>query len=288
MPAPFRHRHGHHLARYIRTGKTFVGGPVHQTFGRRKDGTLFPTGLSIAELRMGNQRMFVGLVRDLTERKRLEKEILEISEREQRRIGQDLHDGLGQHLAAVELKSRVLERRLEQTSKKEAAQAAEIAAQVREAMVQTRLLSRGLSPVVLESRGLVAALQELASSTEQLFRIKCGFRCPTPVPVKDQAVATHLYRIAQEAVSNALKHGRAGRIDIELGSGSDKLVLAVKDNGIGISKDAEGRGMGLQTMRYRAVTMGATLLIREQSRGGTLVQCTLQHPAYTLPRDAKP
>jgi len=280
MPAPFQRRHDQFLARYLRTGRTFAGGPAPQMFGRRKDGTAFPTGLSIAEVRVGNRRVFTGLVRDLTERKRLEKEILEISEREQRRIGQDLHDGLGQHLAAIELMSRVLEKKLEHKSKTDAVGAAKIAAQVREAMKQTRLLARGLSPVVLESRGLMAALQELSSSTEQLFRIKCRFRCDTPVLVEDHTVATHLHRIAQEAVSNAVKHSRAGRIDIELSGGSDKLVLAVRDNGVGFSKAAEGKGMGLQTMNYRATTIGGALLIQKQAKRGTVVLCTIQHPAF--------
>jgi len=288
MPAPFQHRHDQFLARYRHTGRTFAGGPAPQMLGRRKDGTPFPTGLSIAEVRVGNRRVFTGLVRDLTERKRLEKEILEISEREQRRIGQDLHDGLGQHLAAIELMSRVLEKKLEHKSKTDAIRAAEIAAQVREAMKQTRLLARGLSPVVLESRGLMAALQELSSSTEQLFRVKCRFRCDTPVLVEDHTVATHLHRIAQEAVSNAVKHSRARRIDIELSGRSDKLVLAVRDNGVGFSKAAEGKGMGLQTMNYRATTIGGALLIQKQAGRGTIVLCTIQHLAFKPQKTANP
>lgn len=277
MPAPFRHRHDDRFASYVRTGKVLNGGAAPQLVGRRKDGTLFPIDLSVVEARVGRQRLFAGFVRDITERKRLEKEILEISEREQRRIGQDLHDGLGQHLAAIELMSRVLQQKLEHKSRADAGRAAKIGAQVREAMLQTRLLARGLSPVVLESRGLVAALQELSASTEKLFRVKCCFGGNAARPVEDNAVATHLYRIAQEAVSNAVKHGKASRIEIQLNCESGQLALAVKDNGVGFSEVTGGKGMGLLTMNYRAAMIGGALLIRRLAGRGTVVLCTF-HP----------
>ena len=108
------------------------------------------------------------------------------------------------------------------------------------------------------------------------------------MPVEDHTVAAHLSRIAQEAVSNAVRHSRAGRIDIELRGGLDKLVLAVKDDGIGLLKAAGGKGMGLQTMHHRAATIGATLLIPKQAKGGTAVLCTIQHPALKTPPNAQP
>src|SRR5262249_1883067 len=147
---------------------------------------------------------------------RLEKEILEISDREQRRIGQDLHDGLCQQLAGIELMSQVLEGKLAPRSKSDAARAGEIAGHVRDAISQTRLLARGLSPAPLDSEGLMSALQELASNTEKIFSVACRLDCRTPVLVEDHAAATHLFRIAQEAVSNAIKHGKARRIAIHL------------------------------------------------------------------------
>src|SRR5205823_4514559 len=165
---------------------------------------------------------------------RSEANLLEISEREQRRIGHDLHDGLGQHLAGTELMSQVLEEKLTaQNLKAEAARAGEIARHVREAISQARQLARGLSPVVLESEGLMAALQEMAARTEQISRIPCQFQSSPPVLVQDHAVATHLYRIAQEAVSNAIRHSKSRQVLIHLQAAAGKIVLMVKDRGIG-------------------------------------------------------
>jgi PAS domain S-box-containing protein len=152
------------------------------------------------------------LSNDITERKRLEKEVLEISEREQSRIGQDLHDGLCQHLAGIEFRLLSLKHKIERRSRRpapEAAETAELAKLVREGIEQTRTLARGLSPVMLEPDGLMNALQELAINTEKTFNISCACNCPSPVLIHDNALATHLYRIAQEAVHNAVRHGRA-------------------------------------------------------------------------------
>src|SRR6185503_17562674 len=185
-----------------------------EVVGQRKDGSTFPMDLAVSEVRLVNKRLFTGFVRDITEQKRLEKEVLQISELEQRRIGQDLHDGICQHLAGIEMMSQVLEQNLEKKSKAQAAQAEKIATHVRDVIAQTRSLARGLSPLVLESEGLMAALAELAANTEKLFRVKCQFECPTPVYLHDLLTATHLFRIAQEAVTNAVKHGKAKEIEI--------------------------------------------------------------------------
>ena len=213
---------------------------------------------------------------DTTERKRLEKEILEISDREQRRIGQDLHDGLCQHLAATELMSQVLEQRLEKILPAEAAGAAEIGRHVREAISQTRLLARGLSPVTLESEGLMSALEELAADTEQMFHVRCRFEARETVRTPNHASATHLFRIAQEAVSNALKHGKATRIDIELKPAGEFAELIVRNNGIGFPKKPKKTGMGLRIMNYRAGMIGATLRVEPGKDQGTAVICTFK------------
>ncbi len=168
MPTPHREQHDGYLANYQRTGHAKIIGIGRETFARKKDGTLFPMDLSVSEVKLSDRRMFTGFIRDITERKRLEKEILEISEREQRRIGQDLHDGLCQHLAGIEMLSQVLAQKLAPKSKDAAGRATEIAKAVREAISQTRLLARGLSPVTLESEGLMSALQELALNTEKI------------------------------------------------------------------------------------------------------------------------
>ncbi len=211
------------------------------------------------------------------ERKRLEKEILRISELEQKRIGHDLHDGLCQHLAGIEFMSQVLQQRLAAKSRAEAASAAEIARLVRQAISQTRDLARGLSPVVLESQGLMSALEELAASTEKVFKIDCVFQCDTPVLVHDNTVATHLYRIAQEAVGNAVKHGRARRVTLTLTSTPECVVLAVRDNGAGMPETMTNvKGMGLHIMHYRAAIIGASLAIQKEPGNGTAVICSLR------------
>ena len=218
-----------------------------------------------------------GAAMEITERKRLEEEILQISEMEQRRIGQDLHDGICQHLAGIELKSQSLAETLEKKAKGQAAQAEQIAGHVRDVIAQTRSLARGLSPFILEAEGCVSALKELAAHTEKLFNVKCNFQNNGPVAISDQAVATHLYRIAQEAVSNAIKHGKASTVEISLTETNDKTVLSISDNGIGIGSPVQaGTGMGLRTMQYRAGMIGAALLVQAQARGGTRIICFLQ------------
>lgn len=212
----------------------------------------------------------------IAEREELERALLQTSEREQMRLGQDLHDGLGQHLAGIELMSQVLEQNLSAKKlKTEAARAADIARHVREAISQTRLLARGLSPFVLESEGLVSALKELAHRSESVFRLKCEFHITGKVTVSE-TVANHLYRIAQEAVTNAVKHGKAKRIDICLENTQGKLALTVKDNGAGLPAVLpEKRGIGLRIMQYRADMIGGNLTAERDPGGGTIVRCTL-------------
>ena len=213
---------------------------------------------------------------DITERKRLEQEVLQISEVEQRRIGQDLHDGICQHLAGIEMKSQVLEQKLAKASNAQAAQAGQIASHVRDVISQTRSLARGLSPFILESEGLVSALTELASNTEKIFRIKCSFSNTAGQVPGEIRVTTHLYRIAQEAVSNAVKHGKAKAIQISLSVQVGKFVLSVTDNGRGFDGQIRpDKGMGLRIMRYRAGIIGATVLIQAAPTGGVTIVCFL-------------
>ncbi len=237
--------------------------------------------LTVEPLRDGAGKTvgITGAAIDITEQKRLEKEVLQISEMEQRRIGQDLHDGICQHLAGIEMLSEVLGQNLAKKSKAQAAQAESIATHVRDVIGQTRSLARGLSPVVLESEGLMAALTELVAHTEKLFRVKCRFECPTPVYLHELIAATHLFRIAQEAVTNAVKHGKAKSIAITLETKLEKIILSVRDDGLGFSQNAgTTKGMGLRIMQYRAGMIGATLLFQRQSRGGTVVLCFLPMP----------
>jgi PAS domain S-box-containing protein len=216
------------------------------------------------------------IFRDITERKRLEREILEISDQERRRIGQDLHDGLCQHLAGIELMSQVLEQKLAAKSKADAARVGDISRYVRDAIGQTRSLARGLSPVTLESEGLASALQELASNTEKMFGITCHVMAPQAGHVHAPAVETHLYRIAQEAVSNAIKHGKAREVRIQLEVTPERTLLSVTDDGTGIPEPPpRNGGMGLRIMDYRAGMIGGVLSIQRNSRVGTTVRCSV-------------
>ncbi len=221
---------------------------------------------------------------DVTERKRLEAALLEISGHEQRRIGQDLHDGLGQHLTGTAFMSKVLQQRLEEHGLPEAAEAGRIVQLVNEAIEKTRELSRGLVPVVSGADGLMASLQRLASEVEDLFCVACRFECETPVLLDDVASATHLFHIAQEAVSNAIKHGGASRIVIVLSDSRATGRLTIEDDGVGIgrARPAGTPGMGLHIMRYRARMFGGSCDVRDRpgSSSGTLVDCRFPREAH--------
>jgi PAS domain S-box-containing protein len=211
---------------------------------------------------------------DITERKHLEQSILEVSGREQRRIGQDLHDGLGQHLTGIAFMSKVQEQKLMEKSLPEAGDAAKIVKLVNEAINKTRELARGLLPVVSDAQGLMSALQQWAGEVEDLFGVSCRFRCFAPVLVHDDTVATHLYYIAREAVNNAIKHGHASQIVISLAADEEQGVLTISDDGSGIADiPANNAGMGRHLMNYRARVVGGSLEIRRAAAGGTTVTC---------------
>lgn len=224
----------------------------------------------------------VWFFRDVTERKRLEKEILEVGERERQRIGQDLHDDLCQQLAGIACLGRVLWQRLAAkgaVASSEAEDADRIIHLVQQAATRARDLAKGLQPVTLQADGLATALAELAAKVESIFHVACLFRCQTPVSLEDAAAPTHLYRIAQEAINNAIKHGRAQLITIDLMAVKDLVLLAVEDDGVGIPEvppAGSGQGMGLHVMNHRAKMIGATLTIERGRRGGTLVTCSLR------------
>ena len=214
------------------------------------------------------------------ERRRLEAEIIEISEAERQRIGHDLHDDLGQQLAGLSWLSSVLEQKLQAQSSPETGSAARIAELLGNALNLTRSLARGLQPVPAESGGLMAALSGMAARSAELFKVGCRFTCRKPVHFQNPKAATHLYRIAQEAVTNAVKHGQAKQIRITLSASRGKLLLTVADDGDGWKKpDPAHDGLGVRIMRYRAETLGGSLAFHKTPGGGTRVACTIPMPA---------
>jgi PAS domain S-box-containing protein len=281
MPHPFRDQHDHFVQRYLGTGEKKVIGTGREVVAQHKDGTLFPIDVSVGEAILPDgRRIFTGILRDLSDRKQLEEKILHISEEEQQRIGQDIHDDLCQQLAAIGCLAKVALQQLQKGGQVEAESLQEILRLVTHANVRAREMSRGLMPVVLDSSGLMAALADLAQGTERVFRVSCPFRCDKPVQVPDNKVAIQLFRIAQEAVANAIKHSGAERIEINLLQDKGQLLLCISDNGIGISDPVTGKttGMGLLTMNHRARMMGGVLSVDRGGHGGTLVQCRVPLP----------
>jgi signal transduction histidine kinase len=216
------------------------------------------------------------IMQDISERKRLEAEILHVSEREQRRIAQDLHDGLGQQLGGISCLTDVLNKNLREQASPEAAAAAKISKLLTMAVAQTRSLARGLYPVAPEANGLMSALEDLATRVADLFKVSCEFECARAVLIADNALATNLYRIAQEAITNAIKHGRAHWINICLSSSSDQVTLVVTDDGVGFKTSPRSlKGLGLRIMDHRARVIGGTLLVQNQPGGGAAVVCAV-------------
>lgn len=242
----------------------------------RKDGSPFPVSITVSPIHDPHGAL-IGtstIARDISEQKRLEREILEISERERRRIGHDLHDELGQRLTGIALMIKALETRLARRPK-DAETAAHISQLVSDTITHTRELARWLSPIEIQSGSLSRALQEMALRVQETFSVTCHVRARKTLAIEDQTVASHLYHIAQEAVSNAIRHGQAKRIQIRLTQNNGGLSLAVRDNGRGFPDSPSRTGMGLSIMNYRARLIGAKLDWRNRPPRGVLFTCTL-------------
>ena len=241
---------------------------------RRLDGEEFPASVLLARVEVAGRTLVQGTVRDLTERVQLEQEVLNISDWERRRIAQDLHDGLGQLLVGAGFLADALRKDMAATSEQWMPRLNRIQAAINAAGKQARDVARGVQPVEPEPNGLMAALANLAEQTSELFRVRCDFKCPRPVMIEDGQVATHLFRIAQESVTNALKHGKAKRISLCLTLMPKQITLAIKDDGVGLTSLARKNvGMGLNIMRYRAGIIAGKLTTQNRSVGGTIVAC---------------
>jgi len=214
------------------------------------------------------------LTEEMTERGRLEREVLEVGEAERRRIGRDLHDSLGQLLTGTALAGQVLRERLQAHESGEAEDAGRVVHLVEEAIDLTRRLARGLNPTEIEEGGLERGLRDLALVSSRLSATACRFRAEGAIEPQDREVSTHLYRIAQEAISNALKHARAHEIEVALEGDADRVLLAVRDDGVGLPEPARrGTGMGIRIMAHRAAMIGGEFSVEALPEGGTEVRC---------------
>jgi len=297
MLAPYTEEHDGYLQRYLRTGEKLILDVTRELIGRRKDGSTFPIELSITKV--DHVKMFTGIVHDISERKRLQSHILQIAAEEQHRIGLELHDGTGQELTGLALHAGTLVELLDAIPQKESKGrrerllgesgfvklrefAAKISARLNETNLHIQQLAHGIMPVQIEPEGLQSALDELAASVGTQRQVTCRFDYPLPVMVANYTTATHLYRIAQEALNNALRHSQATEIVISLRHQGVQIVLEVSDNGVGINpgnSHAGGthgaRGMGLRTMQYRCGMIAGTFHLERLEAGGTSVKCVV-------------
>jgi len=218
------------------------------------------------------------IARDITARKNLEREVLESTGREQQRIGRELHDSLGQELTGLSYLAKSLSQKLAATDNPQAETAQTIASGIQRALGEVRSAVQGLVPVEVDAAGFMVALEKLAAQTQAHCGIACRIDNRDPVRVDDNVLATHLFRIVQEAINNAVKHARARQIVVRPESLNGTLAVTVEDDGIGIAEHArQNGGMGLRIMQYRAGVIDAALDVHSTDAGGTAVVCLVKN-----------
>ena len=259
-----------------------------ETTGRRKDGSLINVSLTTSPVRdrLGRITGASVVARDITLRKRMEKKLLEISADERRRLGHDLHDGLGQFLLGIALKTKLLADTLAKAESAEAWRAKEVVGLMNTAIAQTRNLAHGLDPIHVEANGLVAALRNLAAQTRELFQVECAFACKQEKLDVNTQTGIAFYRIAQEAIQNAIRHGQARKINLELAADDTQLCLKICDDGKGFTPNPKSfSGMGLHIMQFRISSIGGHLNIESQPGRGARIECTVAENLWLAAAD---
>ena len=263
---------------YLETGKNNLVDKGKETQGLKKNQQIFPIELSLSEILCSGNRILAGIIRDLSKRRELEHRLIEIGNEERRRIGRDLHDGLGQMLTGIRMLADSLARKLHANAVPGAEEVKEIADMINEADDFARSIARDMVQIEIEKKGLVVAVDELCRKIERMTGVTCKLNVVEDFEIENQSRALHLYRIIQEAVNNAVKHGKAGRIDIQIVEQDHHLSVEIQDDGIGFSDHQSNKdGKGIQIMEYRAKMMGGNLELVRTESNRTMVRCLIPH-----------
>jgi two-component system CheB/CheR fusion protein len=263
--------HDGYIESYLRTGIGKIIGSGRQLIAIRKDGSRFPIHLSIGDIKLSHTRLFAGVIMDISEQQQLQRKILEIPVEEQRRIGQELHDGLGQQLTGLGMLATSL---LNKASKPEHELASKLADGLQQAIAQIRAISRGLMPVDMDAAGFMNSLENLVDEIRAQTSISIQFSIDEKVHLSDNTSAMHLYRIAQETINNAIKHSNASQIRVTLGVEKSRGRLSISDNGSGMQDSVgDNKGLGLRIMEHRCGLIDAELIFKSSKSQGTEVKC---------------
>jgi PAS domain S-box-containing protein len=278
MPDPYRDKHDDYIDNYLETGDRKIIGIGQEVTAVKKNGDVFPIDLSVAEIKWEGGRIFSGIIKDISLRRKLEKSVIEIGEEERTKIGRDLHDGLGQMLTGIRMMSENLARKLKANELPGADEVQEISDMIRETDEFARSLSHGLAHVDVDKNGIQEMLQNLCKRSEKMFNINCICDISNTIETDDQTLSLNIYRIAQEAIHNAVKHGRAKKIFVRLAATERHISLIVEDDGIGFDEHfdlTDCSGMGLQLMKHRAGLLGGVLEFVKNEKGYTRVRCLI-------------
>ena len=280
MPNPWRDQHDAYLQRYLKTGEARIIGIGRQVTGRKKDGRTFPLDLAVSEVTQAGERFFVGIMRDMTQQRFTEQALVNAIENERREIGRDLHDALGQIITGISLLSKSLAKKLSTHDAALADDAQTIATMCAGAATEAKRLAYGSFPTELERQGLQSALEQLLYDVRKVHHIETHFICERRAKGMPSATELHLYRIAQESLANAVKHGRPRNIWLKLVEDNEGTSLEIRDDGTGIKSPPESGAisMGLHIMRHRASLIGGEFQIRPGRNGGTEVLCCIRSP----------
>jgi PAS domain S-box-containing protein len=246
---------------------------------RHKDGTVFPVEFSAGTFISGGETKIIFSVRDIRERTRLEREVLEISQRERHHVGRTLHESIGERLAKLAAHARALAHRLAARQAEETGAATALDEQLGMAVAEVHALVRLLQPVDLEAHSLVPALQELAALAERLFGIRCRLEAQESLRLANENIALQLYRIAQEGISHAARHHGVKELQIGIAATDGQIILRLQEGPPGVTTPPGRNGHALRLMQYRAEMIGGTLDVRPGPTGhGPLITCTVPQP----------